>query len=104
MNVFYLISCKTCRKQYTGSSEEFIARFYNKGVRIITIIKKKKFKEEPFHANIAATVHSGEEDWEVTLIDQSDSTQVLRKKESLWEYELDTFQPNGLNERDVALF
>ena len=28
-NVVYLISCKTCHKQYTESSEEFRARFNN---------------------------------------------------------------------------
>ena len=28
-NVVYLISCKTCHKQYTGSSDEFRARFDN---------------------------------------------------------------------------
>ena len=28
-NVVYLISCKTCHRQYTGISEEFKARFNN---------------------------------------------------------------------------
>ena len=41
---------------------------------------------------------------EITLIDQTDSVDDLRRRESFWPYELDTFQPNGLNERDVALF
>ena len=39
-----------------------------------------------------------------TLIDQAESADDLRRRESFWQYELDTFQPNGLNERDVALF
>ena len=43
-------------------------------------------------------------DWESTLIDQTESVGNLRRRESFWQYELDTFQPNGLNERDVALF
>ena len=43
-------------------------------------------------------------DWESTLIDQTESVDKLRRRESFWQYELDTFQPNGLNERDVALF
>ena len=42
--------------------------------------------------------------WESTLIDQTESVDNLRRRESFWQYELDTFQPNGLNERDVALF
>ena len=35
---------------------------------------------------------------------ETDSTEDLRKRESLWQHELDTFQPNGLNEHEVALF
>ena len=43
-------------------------------------------------------------DWEITLIDQVESVDDLRRRESFWQYELDIFQTNGLNERDVALF
>ena len=43
-------------------------------------------------------------DWEITLINQAESVDDLTRRESFWQYELDTFQPNGLNERDVALF
>ena len=56
-----------------------------------------KFKQEPFHAHFAYGIHSGEGDWEVRLIHQS-------RRESFWQHELDTFQPNYLNERKVALF
>ena len=63
-----------------------------------------KVKQGTFHAHFADGVQSCESDWEVRLIDQSDSTKDLRKRESFWQHELDTFQPNGLNEREVALF
>ena len=43
-------------------------------------------------------------DWEVRLIDQTDNVEELKKRESFWQHELDTFPPNGLNEREVALF
>ena len=76
-----MISCKPCHKQYTGSSEELRVRFNNYWC-----------------------AHSGEGDWQVRLIDQSDSTEDVRRRESFWQHELDTFQPNGLNEREVALF
>ena len=59
---------------------------------------------ESFHAHFTDGVRSGEGDWEVRLIDQSDSTEDLRQRESFSQYELDTCQPNGLNEREVALF
>ena len=63
-----------------------------------------KVKQKSYHGHFADGVHSGEGDWEVRLIDQSDSTEDLRKKETFWQHELDAFQPNGLNEREVALF
>ena len=44
----------------------------------------------------------GESDWEVKLIDQGVSVDDLRRRESYCQ--LETFQPNGLNEREVALF
>ena len=43
-------------------------------------------------------------DWEITLIDQAESVDDIRGRESFRQYELNTFQVNGLNERDVALF
>ena len=38
------------------------------------------------------------------LIDQTDNVEDLRKREYFWQHELETFQPNGLNEWEVALF
>ena len=102
-NVVCLISCKTSHKQ-TGSSEEFRARFDNYRCAHCNYCKKRKVKQESFHAHFADGAHSGEGDWEVRLIDQSDSTEDLRKRESFWQHELKTSQPNGLNECEVALF
>ena len=48
--------------------------------------------------------HHGISDWEITLTDQKESVDYLRRRESFWQYRLDTFQPNGLNEHDAALF
>ena len=38
------------------------------------------------------------------IIDHTDNVEDLRKRKSFWQHELETFQRNGLNERDVALF
>ena len=39
------------------------------------------------------------------LIEKTNNAEALRKRESFWLHELDTsFQLNGLNEREVALF
>ena len=99
-----MIFCKTCHKQYTESSEEFRARFNNCKCEHRNYCKNIKVKQESFHAHFADGVHNGECDWEVRLIDQSFSAEDLRKRESFWQHELDTFQPNGINESEVALF
>ena len=38
------------------------------------------------------------------LIDLTNNVEELRKKEYFWQHQLDTFQRNELNEREVALF
>ena len=38
-----------------------------------------KVKQQSFHSNYADGVHSGDGDWEVRLIDQSDSAEDLRE-------------------------
>ena len=95
-NAVYLIFCKTCHKQYAGSSEDLRAKINNHRCTHHNYRKNMKVKQETFHAHLADGVHSGEGDWEVGLIDQSDSTEDLRRGESFWQYELDTFQSNVL--------
>ena len=55
-----------------------------------------KVKQEQFCAQFADGAHSGEGDWDVRLIDHSDRTEDLWKRELFWRHELDTFQPDGL--------
>ena len=103
-NVVYLFTCKTCSKQYTGSTEDFRPRFNNYRCAHRNFLKRKKVKQESFNAHFAEVNHNGEDDWEVRLIDQTVNVEELRKRKSFWQHELDTFQLNGLNEREVALF
>ena len=93
-NVMYLFSCKACSKQYTGSTESFRSRFSNYQSAHRIFIKGNTVKQASFHAHFKDDKHHGISDWEITLIDQTDSV----------DYELDTFQPNGLNEHDAAFF
>ena len=102
-NVVYLFSCEACSKQYTGSTESFRSRFNNYKSAHRNYIKRNTVKQASFHAHFENDKH-GMSDWEITLIDQTESVSDLRRRESFWQYELDTFQPNELNERDLALF
>ena len=66
------------------------------------LLKRKKVKQDSFNTLFPEANHNGEEHWEVSLIDQTDED--IRKREFFWQHELKAFQPNGLNEREVALF
>ena len=103
-NVVYLFTCKTCHKQYTGSTEEFRSRFNNYRCSHRNFLRNKKVKQKSFHDHFAEGLHQGESDWEVRLIDQGVSVDDVRQRESYWQHKLDTFQSNGLNEHEVGLF
>ena len=103
-NVVYLFTCKTCHKQYTGSTEEFRSRVNNYRCSHRNFLRNEKVKHESFHAHFTKGLHQGESDWEVRLIDQGFSVDDVRRRESCWQHELDTFQPNRLNEHEVPLF
>ena len=72
-----MIFCKTCLKQYTENSEELRAGFNNYRCAHRNCRKNRKVKQELFYTHFADDIPSDE---------------------------LDTFQPNGLNESEVALF
>ena len=103
-NVVYLFSCKACSKQYTCSTESFRSRFNNYKSAHRSFIKGNTVKQASFYTHFGDDKHHGMSDWEITLIDQMVIVDNLKRRESFLQYELDTFQPNGLNERDVALF
>ena len=102
--VVYLIECKTCGKPYVGSTEtRFRSRFNNYRSSQRNYEKGKKILQESFHSHFTDDCHFGENDWNVTLIDQAKNLEEVRRKESFWQYELNTFEPHGLNEREVTL-
>ena len=90
-NVVYLCTCKICHKQYTGSTEEFRSRFDNYKCSHRNFLRDKKVKQESFHGHFPEGSHQGESDWEVRLIDQGASVDDVRRRESYWQHELDTF-------------
>ena len=103
-NVMHLFSCKTCSNQNTGSTESFRSRFnYYKSTHR-NFIKGNTVKQASFHAHFDDDKYHGMSDWEIALINQAESVEDLRRRVSFWQYQLDTFQPNGLNEHDVGLF
>ena len=100
----YLIEFKTCHTLSVGSTEtEFGYRFRNYICAHRNFKKNVKIKQESFHAHFGEISHNEEKIWLITLIDQAESSEKLRREESFWQYELDTFYPKGSNDREVAL-
>ena len=58
-NVVFLFSCKTCSKQYTGSTESFRSRFNNYKSGHRNFIKRNTVKQASFHAHFEDDKHHG---------------------------------------------
>ena len=65
------------------------------------MIKKSKLKQKLFHKHYSSDCHHGIENWSVTLIDQVEDLDSLRKKELYWINRLNTWGPNGVKIRGV---
>ena len=102
-NVVYLLKCKTCCSQYVGScTTKFRLRFNNyKSCNNNHL--QKTVPQQGLHDHFDLPDHNGIQDWEFTLIDQGDSELSVRKRERFWQYKLNTFLPNGLNDCEVLV-
>ena len=102
--VVYLVDCKSCRKQYIGStSTKFRLRFNNYKNCHRKYNLNKSVAQESFHTHFNQHDHNGMNDWLFTLIDSAESVENLRRKEAYWQNKLNSFAPHGLNEREVTL-
>ena len=64
---------------------------------------KCNFYQEQFHCHFNYEGHNGMEDSKITIIDRAKNALELRRRESYWQHRLDTFIPNGLNERFISI-
>ena len=103
-NVVYLVQCKTCNMQYVGSTcTKFRLRFNNYSCCHGKFSTNKSIAQASFHAHFSQPDHHGMDDWSFIIIDSAGDVGSVRRKESFWQYKLNTFTPNGLNEREVSL-
>ena len=103
-NVVYLFFMQSMLKTIHREHWKFLFRFSNYESAHRSFIKGNTVKQASFHAHFEDDKHHGISGWEITLIDQTDGVDDLRRRESFWQYELNTFQPDAHNEHDVALF
>ena len=92
-------------EQYVGSNiNDFHYGFNNYKNALLKVSKSgksPKVNQEHFHQHFKLPEHNGMDDWRVTFIDRPDDRKELRRRESFWQYKLNTFFPQGLNERNV---
>ena len=100
-NTVYLITCGTCGLQYVGSTcPEFRERYGNyKSCQKFHVTKN--VPQQQFHEHFSQPGHNRFSDFKFVLIDQGIDEKSARKREKFWMYELNTFIPHGLNDREV---
>ena len=49
--------------------------------------------------NIMGNSHNGIDHWQFTLIEQCETHEKLKERETFWQHRLKTFYPYGLNEK-----
>ena len=115
-----MLTCKTCEKQYVGSTiTKFRDRYNNYKSKFRAYFHKRSngtlgegkpieqsglFEHFIEHGNVKGFEERKTESWSFwsfEIIDSSFNEAKLLERESFWQYELNTFIPHGLNERNV---
>ena len=101
----YKFHCSSCSKQYIRSNiTDFRQRFNNdKNAfrKVSKSVKPPNVNQVHIHQHFKQPEHNRIDDWRVTLIDRANNRKEVRRRESFWQYKLNTFFPHGLNERNV---
>ena len=66
-------------------------------------------KNVKYHSNIFMNImkkhsHNGIDDWQFTLIEQCETHEQLKARETFWQHRLKTSYPYGLNEKKEYLY
>ncbi|XP_023342679.1 uncharacterized protein LOC111712333 [Eurytemora carolleeae] len=90
-SLIYLVTCRRCRKQYVGKTQQSLReRHYGHRREIDT-------QSSPLGKHFAETC--GIDSWRIQIIDQC-PTSELNRREGHWIKELSSLSPVGLNIRD----
>ena len=84
---------------YKSTYRNFGKKYIEKDLQTI-IIEKSEFKQKLFHEHYCTEAHQGIQNWSVTLTDQVEDLDSLRKTELSGINSLNTWAPNDLHIRE----
>ena len=86
--VVYLLKCEICGKApYVGKAKtKFRARFNNYKSAHRSYRKKRKVSQQRFHEHYGQHSHNGIDDWQFTLIEQCETHEQLKERETFWQH------------------
>ena len=67
------------------------------------IEQKRKVTQQRLHEHYGQHSHNGIHDWQFMLTEQYETHELLKERETFWQYRLKTFYPYGLNEKKECL-
>ena len=102
VGVVYLTKCERCAKLYVGSTIISFRKRFNNHERSLNRFGKggRGIAGERLYANCFETGRNGLEDVEIKIIDKTNVNDPTR--EGFFAYRLNTFIPQGLNQRDFV--
>ena len=100
--LIYLLSCKACGKQYTGTTaDKFRSRWNNYKDSDRAFLRCEEIKQKFLHEHFLKDEHHGfEKDVSICLNDERQSS-GLHKRGYYWMRTLKTLAPFGLNTVDT---
>ena len=101
VNVVYLITCKTCGKQYVGSTTTAIRHRFNQYISGVQRYGRgvRGLQQEGVFSHFFTEGHSGSpHQMELRIIDYCDPSDQERR-EGFWTFHLKTMEPHGLNDK-----
>ena len=104
--VTYLLKRRTCGEApYVDKAKtKFRARFNNYKRTHRSYKKTRKVSQQRFHEHYRQHSHNGIGDWQLTLIEQCETHEQLKDRETFWQHKLKAFYLNGLTEKKEYLY
>ena len=66
--------------------------------------KKREVSQQRFHEHYDQRSHNGIDDWQFTSIEQCETHEQLKERETFGQHKLKTFYSYGLNEKKEYLY